>query len=138
MKEGLDPKTALQAYLDWVQKLNHQNKVMSKPLLAGQHTKFDVKHIVAALKKNGMWTSEDDLPWASNLHIDLQQWAFGFFESDPNVENFRLDTMNRVMNIKGRKDKTHDALEDVRLEAEHLRRYMTFNRKCRKMMMIKG
>lgn len=136
MKEGVHPKVALEAFIKWFQSLNHQNKILTKPVFVGQHAKFDIKFIVATLKEHGLFTSEDDLPWMSNLHFDLQQSSFELFCMDPNIDNLKLDTMLKACGMKERKDKTHDALEDVRLEASYFVRLMKFFRACKNKMKI--
>lgn len=137
MAEGITPKVAYQKCIEWVSSVNDEKNVFTRPIYVGHNKDFDLKFLKFGLRKYNIIKSDDELPWAPHIQLDTMTMFFSLFESDPSIKNYKLDTVTSTLGMK-RETKYHDAVEDVHITKQILRRIMMFNRECRKRMAIRG
>jgi DNA polymerase III alpha subunit (gram-positive type) len=135
INEGLDQKVALQELVNYCNKCAIDNTSFGKPIIAGHNIKFDINWITYHLLKYNIIKKSEDVPFYYNS-IDTMMIAFLLFESDPMVRDFKLDTFLSKAGLS-RKSNTHDAMEDVQLTAELLKRSLKFFREASRRMKIK-
>ncbi len=133
-EEGLHPKVCFQKFYDYIQTVDTDHNVMTKPIVVAYNTEFDITHLIHNFLKYKIVDSVDDMPWA-RMYLDVQQIAFFLFESDVTVHNFKLDTFLQKLG-RSRSSNKHDAMEDVRETAQGFIRAMKFFRACRSKMKI--
>lgn len=133
MKEGLEPKVAYQAYLDWMASINPSKKVTTKPLLWGHNLAFDTKFIKHFMKLHKLVAPKagdrEDYPWF--LEMDTATLLLALYDTDPAVNDLKLNTALAQENLV-RANETHDSLEDCELTAKFLINSMKFLRTCQK------
>lgn len=136
LKDGIDAKVALTKFVEWVESCNDTKNVYGKPLLAGHNIiGFDCPFIEHSCHRLGVFKSKDqnNFPWS--WKFDTLITSIAMFDVNPNVNSYSLDSMCNLLGIK-RTSQYHDAMEDVKLEVELLRRSMLFFRKAQKRLMI--
>jgi DNA polymerase III alpha subunit (gram-positive type) len=136
LKEGIDQKTGLARCLEWIRNLNDSKKDFNKPLMAGHNVIFDYNFLAYWLKHYKLITHTGEAPYQEKI-IDTWTLSWLLFENDSGVTNISLDNMLGLINVQ-RKGQLHDAVEDVTLNGELLKRYMKFYRECRKRLEIKA
>lgn len=138
LKEGIEPKVAWSNFLTWCSSVNDTSKVYDKPIICGHNlVDFDMpfiqhhclEHKLVSLGKQGRY----EYPWG--LQLDSYGMVYMLFENDPQVENMKLDTILRRLGLS-RSSEHHDAMEDVRLLAEVVRRSLKFCRAANKRMQV--
>jgi DNA polymerase III epsilon subunit-like protein len=134
MREGLDTKTVLTRYHDWVQKSNPSGKAMTLPLFTGFNAGFDWDMISYYMYKEGVWKTKEDSPFAG-MKYDVWQSCFNIFESCPDTKLMNLGAMLEKFGLQ-RASNDHDALEDIVLTCNLLRRIQFFNRRNRTKMKL--
>lgn len=134
--EGVHPKVAWQKYAEWVNSVNDEKNVFNRPFMVGHNVPFDKAFIEESMLANKIVKDSSEFPWHFNT-IDTMTFYFGLFESDPNVKNFRLDSLLRSLGI-ARKTGNHNAAEDVELTTIAFKRMMLFFREARKRMAVRG
>lgn len=132
-KEGIDPKVALAEFNKWCRKWNISGKPWTKARWGGFNTDFDRKMVTYWMRYYKVVNNEEEYEFGNP--IDTMGLSFGLFESDPNVKNFKLDTIGKIVGLE-RQESSHDALEDVRMTAQLFRRIMLFMRRCRSKLKI--
>lgn len=135
-KEGVDQKIGLQAFCEYVTRVNDSRQWATKPILAGHNLDFDMNMWEFWAKHYGVIKDFNKAPYASHIKLDTMDMMFSLFENDPDVVNYKLDTCLGIFKMKRTGD-THDALEDVRLTGQLFVRYMKFQRLCRQKLVIK-
>lgn len=128
LEEGLDPKSVFKKYISWVEDQNSLGQWYSKPIRVGHNVSFDNKMTEYWFEYYGVLNPKK-LPW-NFRSVDTQDQMFNLFESDLEMDNYKLDTCCAKIGI-GRSSDFHDAYEDVMLTAEIFQRYMKFMRSCR-------
>lgn len=134
MREGLDTKTVLERYQEWVHKANPSGKAMTLPLFTGFNVGFDWKMISYYMYKEGVWKTQEDSPFAG-MNYDVWQSCFNLFESCPHTDKMNLGAMLEKFGLS-RASNDHDALEDILLTCDLLRRIQFFNRRARTKMKL--
>lgn len=137
-KDGLEPKVAYQSFLEYIKKVNPENKWNQKPTLVGYNIAgFDLPFILNSMIQHKcleVKEGEVDTPW-SIMTMDLMQICMALFDTDYEMNNFKLDSVCEKLGIKRNTDK-HDAMEDTDLTTEIFVRCMKFLRAARKRMVI--
>ena len=135
-REGIDQKEGLKSFVRYVESVNPTKKWNSKPILVAHNRSFDMNMIESWMLRYGIVkdTNIKTIPW-SFMPFCTMQAMFALWENDPEVVNYKLDTLLGLMGRK-RSGNTHDALEDVRETAHAFVRYMKFMRLCRSKMNI--
>lgn len=130
-KEGIEPKVAYERFMKWAASINVEKNFWKKPMWVGFNLKFDFPFVTYMLKKHKLYPEDEfKLPWSFN-YFDLYYILYALCETDPDVKNFKLDTLLSKLGLK-RKNNTHSAEEDVELTAEAFVRTMKFFRKLSK------
>ena len=132
INEGVDHKVGLITFCEWVNNLNDQNKDFTKPYMAGHNLLFDYNFTVSELKEYKIISHAGEAPFQEKI-IDTWSLAWSLFEGDKTVNNIGLDNLLQLLKIQ-RSGNVHDAVEDVKLNAVLLERFMKFFRECRKRM----
>jgi len=137
-EKGVSRKLALQKLIDFINEANEENKVWTKPILVGHNIAFDRRFLEYYwLSDNIIKTLDDgdDLPY-SHHSIDTHDFAFALWESDPSVENFKLDTLLRQFKMQRKDTKHHNSKEDVELTAKIFVSFLQFFREVNKRLAI--
>ena len=110
---------------------------MTKPIVMAFNLPFDSRFIRSGMEEYGVLDNDKlglpEMPWS--FEFDALTLAYSLFESDFNTNDLKLDTMLSKLGMARDTDK-HDALEDVKLLAEWVKRAMTFYRTCAKKMRL--
>lgn len=114
--------------------------VLGKPITFAYNKDFDSKFIrFHCITEHNLVTKNEwgyQVPWA--FEFDIMTIAYMLFESSPNVDNLKLDTLLNLLNMKRKNPNIHDAKEDVELVTDWLRRAFKFTRSAYKRMRIDG
>lgn len=129
--EGLNPKVAYKAFMDWIDSVNDSKGFAGKPVMIAYNSRFDENFLDASMKeykllKKGQFGYET--PWS--FRFDAMGWAYALFESDPEIMNIKLDTVLAKLNLERENSSVHSAVEDVELLTEWVRRWIKFQRVC--------
>lgn len=121
--EGLHPKTSLRKFKEYMIKYNHQNGFWTAPIRAGfNNNGFDNPMLEFWMDYYKIINvKKDDKPWAY-ISYDLLEFMHVLFLKD-NLKNNKLDTYAELCNVK-RSTEHHDALEDCKITAHILQRYL--------------
>ena len=134
LKDGIKAEVAFTKFMDWVISCNDTKNVWGKPLICGHNIiDFDGPFIEHTCKKLKLVKDRNDFPWS--WKFDTLITSIAMFDANPNVNSYSLDAMCNLLGIK-RTSQYHNAMEDVKLEVELLRRSMAFFRKAQKRLMI--
>lgn len=134
MAEGIHPKVAAEKFVEFAERVNPNGKTFFKPIFTGWNVPFDWKFVNHLLFEHNVCTTEGERPFHYSS-VDVMTMYFALLESDPDTSDFRMDTVLKRFGIV-RKSDSHDAMEDVELCADLLRRGLHFYRRCRKSMQI--
>lgn len=135
---GLNVKVALEDLLKWVGSVNDSKKRAGAPYFVGHNAKFDWDWVRTSLLRHKVFKSKDDFDKSWPFHVNFLDTAtmmFILFESDPAVNNYKLDTLLSIMG-ESRTTANHDAEEDVKLTANAFVRFMRMFRNVHKRLKI--
>ena len=135
--EGLDPEVVWYQFFDWCHSINPTGKASDKPIMFAHNQDFDRKYIEFHGKENKVVKKSKfgwEYPWA--WIFDSMGIAHFIFESDPDMENLKLDTVINKLGLKRANPDIHDAKEDVDLLTEFVKRAYKYSRACYKKMKI--
>lgn len=137
--EGLDLKVALADIVKWANSVNDTGKQGTAPYFVGHNAKFDWEWLRTTMLRHGIAKDKSALDklWPFHVNfIDTVTLMFALFESSPQVNNYKLDTLLEVLGER-RATANHDAREDVELTARAFVRFMRGFRTMFKRMVIK-
>lgn len=132
LANGIDRKVGLTKMCEWIEGLNDQKKDFTKPFMSGHNVLFDYNFIISELKEQKIIKHAGEAPFQEKI-IDTWSHAWVLFENDKSVTNLGLDNLLQLLKLQ-RVGNIHDAVEDVKLNAQLLERFMKFFRECRKKM----
>lgn len=137
-KEGIEPKIAFGKFLQYIDSINPTKAFNKKPILIGHNINFDLKFLNYSLQKYGLTKLNErgdlDLPWLYTF--DSMAFMFLLFEGDSSVMNLKLDSYLGRLGLSRASQTKHDAIEDVDLLAQAVRRSLQFARKCNQRMKV--
>ena len=139
LAEGVDQKVGLTKLHQWMEKINpKKGSFMTRPIFWAHNKDFDSRFTRYWMEyykiiKQDEKTGECAVPWG--FEFDTMQLAWTIFESDPMVENLKLDTVLGQIGL-AREGVCHGAKEDVELLVQFFRRAMAYQRRCKKQMVI--
>jgi DNA polymerase III alpha subunit (gram-positive type) len=136
LTEGIHPKIAWKNYLKWVDSVNETNNAYGKPIKIAHNQDFDSKFTKYHCREYNLVNKSSygwEYPWG--FVFDSMGFAFMLFESDPTLENLKLNTIIDKFNVS-RASPEHNAKEDVELLSQFVIRCLKFSRQCFKKLKI--
>lgn len=132
---GHDPKTVFQEYDAWCRKIPVNRHGANRPLFTAFNEGFDRGMLEFAYHHYGLveYGDDDAYPWGRSFCV--MNAFYMFFHADPAVQNMKLDTCLATVGL-ARDTDTHNAMADVKLTYELLKRIMQFARRCRGKMVL--
>ncbi len=134
---GLEAKVVWKKFADYVASANETKGNMGKPIFMAYNKDFDSKFVRFHMAEYGAVGKDKiglpDYPWG--FEFDAMQLAFTLFESDSGIPNFKLDTILERIGLSRNQD-THNALEDVKLLKQFVKRSMKFYRESSRKIKI--
>jgi DNA polymerase III alpha subunit (gram-positive type) len=137
-KDGLNIKVVLEDLVRWVNSVNDSKKRMGNPYFVGHNSKFDWDWLRTTMLRHKVCKTKEDLDKSWPFHvnfIDTATLMFVLFESNREVNNYKLDTLLNILG-ESRTTANHDAEEDVSLTAKAFVRFMKLFRQVNKKMSI--
>jgi DNA polymerase III epsilon subunit-like protein len=99
---------------------------------------FDMAYVRRLCKKYGFWDKKRQTQniFDERVQLDLDDYLFSWFESNDELENFRMDTVRPYFGITN--EGGHDALQDVRDTWALMSKFLKLHRTLSKRISFKG
>jgi len=135
LAEAPQLKVVWKSFTQYCMNYNPSGKKWTAPCLVGfNNIGFDNVILNRMAKQYGPWDSEREQCNLFNpiIKLDLMQMLLPWFESEYNLKTISMDNMRDFLGMS--KEGGHDALQDVRDQAEIFIKTMKLTRKCSKVV----